>query len=234
MRPHPSILAIVFITLSAPFAVNAYDSSDNVPSVQVNATGTADLRPDFAQVEVEFSISKPKLAEARDALYDSIYKLSQAMNKLGIENDRIDALSVGIEPVYADDNRRITGYLAHKRTRITIRDITKIGLVANSVLEVSGAIGNISDVSFGVDDPRQFESQARDAAMKHANEKAAQLARLASAKLGQPLSISESVGTPIGQVSKEVLFAHIRRGGAAPSINNLKVTVAVSVSYSLL
>jgi uncharacterized protein YggE len=207
-------------------------------SVTVNATGTVEMIPDFATFSVTFQRTRATEKAAREALHESIVKLSEAAQKFGVRSDDITTTNVGIDPIQQNGPYgtppEVTGFRARKATTIKVRDLSRLDAVAEALLDISGDIGRISDITLGVEDSQAFEEKARAMAMAHANRKATQLATNANAELGPPLTLSENIGMPRGQVSKEVLFAHLRQGSRSPVGAALKATITVNVSFGLL
>ncbi len=239
--------ALAAIQLSGCVTVNQADQvssardaqrSRSPSTVVVRERGVIKVKPDIASVSIRFEIEKPTLDEARAALHDAIHKLTASVQGNGLAASDIETANVRIEPKYAErrvhsEPPKIIGYVASKTTLLTVRDLSTLAAVIDGILKGGGSMGGISDVSLSVEDPSGARTKARDKAMRAANATATQLAQLGGVVLGPPLSIQETVEVPSGRLSKEVLFAHIRRSGTTPAVKNIAVAVNVSVTYAL-
>ena len=207
-------------------------------TVVVRERGVIKVKPDIASVSIRFEIEKPTLDEARAALHDAIFKLTASAQGNGLAASDIETSNVRIGPKYAkrvvhSEPPKLIGYVASKTTLLTVRDLSTLAAVIDGVLKGGGSMGGISDVSLSVEDPSGARIKARDKAMRAANATATQLAQLGGVVRGPPLSIQESIEVPSGRLSKEVLFAHIRRSGTTPAVQDIAVAVNVSVTYAL-
>ncbi len=211
-----------------------------VPSagtVSVDAMGKVEIEPDFATLEIRFSRKKPTQEGAREALHRAIIQLSDNLEKFEIVSTDLSFSSVGIKPIieWSADRRtqETVAYEAYKTSNVIIRDLSRLGEVANGVLDVSGDLGNISDITFDVDDSTEFEAQARAIALQKANAKAEQLVDGTTSKIGSIRSLTESIGRPTSLLSKEVLFARINSGHSVRSGAKLYATVRVQMVYDV-
>jgi len=81
------------------------------------------------------------------------------------------------------------GYNISTGLKVKIRDFTKILPIMDAVIQAGAT--RISKVTFTLDEPKKYEARVREKAMKAAEAKALQIAKLSGVKLGKPLSVSE-------------------------------------------
>src|SRR5262249_21296435 len=89
---------------------------------------------------------------------------------------------------------RIVGYEVNNQVEITARDIGKLGVLLDAVVQ-AGA-NQMHNIRFRIDEPEKLMDQARRQAMADARRRAEQLAGEAGVVVGSPLSIQESGALP--------------------------------------
>jgi uncharacterized protein YggE len=107
------------------------------------------------------------------------------------------------------DSLTIKGYRINNTILVNLRDVGKVGTVLAAAL--SAGANEVVDVQFKTTQLRQYRDQARDLAMKAAQEKARDLAGAANAQPGCVLNIDEnelvvlwlSVGRALSTASAE-------------------------------
>jgi uncharacterized protein YggE len=164
---------------------------DTGRSIQVSGTAVVNVMPDrvLIQLGIQSNGRTPQIVEAANSA--TINKIIRAVKKQGVdEKDIVTDLYV-IQPIYDDyDSLHIDGYRIHNIVAITLRDISKV----NKVISVSlGAGANqVVDTEFYLSNLRKYRDQARDLAIKAAQEKAQDLTSAAGAELGCVMSINEN------------------------------------------
>jgi hypothetical protein len=129
--------------------------------------------------------------------------------------------------------QRVTGYEVTNRVTVKIRAIDKTGAIIDAAVEAGGDLVRIDGISFSVDQPDQYYTQARQLAMNDATAKARQLAELAGVALGQATYISESSSGQI--LYPEAFSAEGAALSATTPINpgQTDITVDVQVAYAI-
>jgi uncharacterized protein YggE len=160
-------------------------------TISVSGTAVVNVTPDRAliQLGVQSNGRTPGLTEAANSA--TIYRVIQAVKKIGLEEKDIVTDRYVIDPVYRDyDSLTIEGYRIYNTVAITLRDIDKGNEVIIAAL-TAGA-NQVINVEFYLSDLRTYRDQARELAMIAAGEKAGDLAEAAGAETGCVLSISEN------------------------------------------
>ena len=160
-------------------------------TVQVSGTAVVNVTPDWVliQLGIQSSGKTPQKAEAGNSA--TINAVIRALKGLGIEEKDIVTDWYVIEPIYSNGNSLlIQGYRIDNIVAVTLRDISKVNKVIISALN-AGA-NRVVNVEFYLSDLRKYRDQARDMAMKAAQEKARDLAAAAGAQTGCVMSINEN------------------------------------------
>ncbi len=198
------VCTLVFLLISAGFPSSEVKAAEGNPeppsneatcsterSVQVSGTAVVNVTPDRAliQLGVQSNGRSPQLIETANSA--TVFRVIQAIKKLGVEEKDIVTDRYVIDPVYEDyDSLSIKGYRIYNTVAITLRDID----LANQVIiaALNNGANQVVNVEFYLSDLRKYRDQARDLAMIAAGEKARDLAEAAGAKAGCVLSISEN------------------------------------------
>ena len=197
-----SVLILTLIALGWPtYAVRAASSPEitDLPdsdcntgrSIQVSGTAVVNVIPDrvLIQLGIQSNGRTPQLVEAANSA--TINKIIRAVKAQGVDEKDIVTDMYVIQPLYEDyDSLQIKGYRIYNIVAITLRDISKV----NKIISVSlGAGANqVVDVEFYLSNLRKYRDQARDLAIKAAQEKAQDLTSAAGTKLGCVMNIYEN------------------------------------------
>jgi uncharacterized protein YggE len=196
------ILVLLLVAFGAPnLSVRARSTAqgeneteqvcDNGRSIQVSGTAVVNVTPDrvLIQLGVQSNGSTTQKVEAANS--STINKVLRALKAQGIAEKDIVTDWYVIEPVYESyDSLYIKGYRINNTVAITLRDISKANRVITAALN-AGA-NQVINVEFYLSDLRKYRDQARELAMKAAQEKAGDLASAAGAETGCVMSINEN------------------------------------------
>ena len=176
--------------------------ADNPHTISVSGTGIVTMEPDLATITIGVQNQSKSLATAQGDNTTAINSVTQVLTDGGIDKKDIQTSSYNISPVSKyDDNGNyvgITGYQVSTSLSITVRDITKVGTLLDTV--VTAGANQVLGVSFSVADPSAPASQARKAAVEDARAKADELAQAAGLVVTGVISIQEtSAPTPKSQ-----------------------------------
>lgn len=118
-------------------------------------------------------------------------------------------------------------YRVNNTVEITIRDVPKASRILQAAVD-AGA-NNVWSVSFGIDDTKTLESEARAKAIADARARAEALAKLEGLTLGGVLSVSEVIGR--GPISPMPMFASAvdAKFGGGPALSPGEVTMGMSI-----
>ena len=197
-----SILVLLLVAFSAPnFSAGARSAAqseneteqvcDTGRSVQVSGTAVVNVTPDrvLIQLGVQSNGSTTQKVEAANS--STINKVLRALKAQGIAEKDIVTDWYVIEPVYENyDSLYIKGYRINNMVAVTLRDISKANQVI--VAALNAGANQVINVEFYLSDLRKYRDQARELAMKAAQEKASDLASAAGSETGCVMSINEN------------------------------------------
>jgi hypothetical protein len=174
------------------------------------------------------------VAEAQGNANSSLNAVVQALKNKGVAEQDIATISFSIAPVMNYQSNTIIGYQVSNLVTAKVRKIADTGSIIDAASAAGGNSIRVNSVSFTVDNPVPFMSQARAKAMADAAAKASQLASLGGVKLGAPTYITESS-------TSYVPYPIVYSAGAVPaqtpttsiSPGQTQISVTVQVVYGI-
>jgi uncharacterized protein YggE len=164
---------------------------DSTRSIQVSGVAVVNVAPDRALIKLGVQSNGRSAKEAQANNSATINQVTRALKALGIESKDIATNWYTIEPLYEDyDSLRIKGYRIYNIIEVTIRDVSKTN--GAIVTAFQAGANQVVDVQFYTSELRKYRDQAREAAMKAAQEKADVLAKTAGSGVSCVLSINEN------------------------------------------
>jgi uncharacterized protein YggE len=152
-------------------------------------------RPDQATVGAGVTTTAPTAVEAMRANAAAMDKLIAAAKARGIKAENIQTSGINLSPQYDYNNRgdgqppRFLGYQVSNSVRATTTDIAGIGPLLDALVAAGGT--NIDGPWFAMKDPDAMLVGARGAAIKAADAKAQDYAKLAGFRTAELVAIGE-------------------------------------------
>jgi len=212
-----------------------------IPTFQVRGEGKVYAVPDTA--EIYFSvITEGETTEL--ALDQNSKKMDQVINHLkekGIADKDLKTASFNIRPIYVYETnprtntreRVLSSYEVSNRVEVKIRDLGQVSSIIDGAIR-SGA-NNVSRLEFLIDDEKELKKQAREIAVKEAEERAKELASVLGVKIGRIISFSENDDYYYHPIFREV--ADMAMEGGIPEVpvepGENEITVQVSIEYEI-
>lgn len=238
------IVALTFVftfgAIAGGFSIigNAEDPQAPQKTISVNSEGTIKVKPDMAYINVGVQTENTSSKAAQQENATKMSKVMQVLKDQKIAEADIKTSQYTIYPVesYSEKDQRsyITGYRAINTLEITIRDISKVGAVIDSV--TANDANTVSNIRFTVSEPDKYYLQALENATTKAKAKADVLAKQFGIKIELPSQIIETSGDynpPILYSKMDSLRAGME---AAPvteiSSGELEIRASVSLVYA--
>ncbi|GGX71320.1 SIMPL domain-containing protein [Litorimonas cladophorae] len=210
-------------------------SSASQPTLDVSATGYANVAPDRAIVSAGVVQQGKTAGEAMEANAKLMTAVFAELKSVKIPKSDITTSQLSLQPQYDyRDNKTpvISGYEARNTVTVKSDDIEKIGPMLDAL--VRAGVNNINQVNFTVKDPKSALDTARQEAITEAREKAQNMATAAGVKLGPLMSLNESSG---GQMPQPIMMraaAMESSGFSTPiSAGDQTLSVRVNMSYGI-
>ena len=218
------------VILQTPLTNVAATTSYFNPGVITGGDATVSKRPDIAYINVGVEAQASSASQAQRDLATLANKLIAKAKSLGIPDKEINTSGYSVGPIYSNDGRNITGYQAGISLNLKWHNVDNVGTALDGLVQQGGAT-RIS-VSFGLNDPKAAQAEARSQAIADAKSRATAMAKAAGVQLGQVLRITDQT-----TVSRPPMYELAPVARAADSttvpVGELEVTVQVEVDFAL-
>lgn len=202
----------------------------------VDATGTVQAAPDMATITLGVTNEDAEAAAAMRATSDAVSQVLARLSDMGIEDRDVQTRDLSLSPVWSGrhnpngERPEISGFVASNRVFVRVRDLSQLGQIMDAVIQ-DGA-NDFGGLSFGLQETKPVEEQARAKAVAEAMAKAQQLAQAAGVALGPVQTISErSGGGRPAPMMREMAMADA--GGVPVAGGEISVSVSVSMEFGI-
>ncbi len=170
-----------------------HDMSRNQTNrMTLEGEGRVTVTPDLAKINIGIATESPNVQQAQQENTRTSNQIIDALRRIGIHENDIKTASYSVFPRYdyVEGKSILRGYEVEHLFEVTIRDLTKTGLVYDEAIK-NGA-NRSGAIQFLVSNPEHFYQEALIKAMNNAENKAAVLAKTIGATLHPiPVKITE-------------------------------------------
>ena len=214
-------------------------------SFSVNAEGKVVATPDLSSFN--FSVKTEGGKELNKLQKENTEKMNKAIDFVkskGVEAKDIQTLNYDVQQRYqyypcmdmkACPPPQIVGYTVSQMVVVKIRKFDIIGDLMTGI--VGFGVNDVSGLSFTIDDPTEYQNQARAKAIEKAKAKAEDLAKAGNFKIGKLLSIREGQNYPIAPIRYEKAMLSADMGGGVPALSieagSQDIVVNVVLDYEI-
>ncbi len=204
--------------------------------INVDATGTVQVAPDMATITLGVTNQDAEASVAMKATSDAVAQVLSRLGDMGIEDRDVQTRDLSLSPVWSNRNQQsgqppeITGFVASNRVFVRVRDLSQLGQIMDAVIQ--GGANDFGGLSFGLQDPKPIEVQARAQAVGEATAKAEQLAQAANVTLGPVQTISER-GSGVRPMAEMRALSASDAGGVPVAGGEISVSVSVSMEFEI-
>lgn len=203
-------------------------------NITVSGEGKVVARPDIGQISLSVISDASTVAAAQKDNVDKMNKVTQVMKDAGVKEEDLKTTSYSIMPRYQYTSGRsdIIGYEATQTMDIKVRDLTKVGDILNKA--AAAGANQVGSLNFTFDKPEALQSEARQAAVTQAKQKASDLAASLGVSLGKITGFYENYGgqpTPM-YGGGDGLGKGGGGGGVPPQIQTGQNEIIISVNLT--
>lgn len=234
------VFLMFFITYVWFFGPGKKLSESLTPSrtITISAEGKITVEPDIAKISfsvVSEGVNPKTLAEDNNKKMNSAVSFIKSQ---GVDEKDIKTVEYNLSPRYEYDEKTkktsISGYSLTQSVLVKVRELGKTAEILGGLPELG--INQIGSISFDIDEPEKYLTEARDQAFNKAKTKAGEMAAKNNVRLGKVINFSDYQSGPI-----PYYYDSFGKGGqmetlsSAPSIQpgSREVTVNVSVTYEI-
>jgi uncharacterized protein YggE len=178
-------------TTAAP-AAPAADSMFRATTLNLSGVGEVDVAPDMATISLGVQTEAPTAQAAMQANAQQMTRVMTALNRAGIESRDIQTSNLNLNAQYdyvENQPPRLRGYQASNQVTVKVRDLARLGAAVDAT--VNAGANQINSISFGLNDRSEAENQARQAAVRDLQAKAALYAQATGYRVGRLVTLSE-------------------------------------------
>ncbi|MDZ5471041.1 SIMPL domain-containing protein (plasmid) [Bacillus sp. 31A1R] len=156
---------------------------NTINEIRVTGEGILSVQPDKAEITVGVITENMELVEAQSENSQITTQVIGSLKGLNIAGEDIQTVDYSIFPLYdyIDGKQTFKGYKVEHRLLVTVRDISKVGLVVDTA--VRNGANSISNIRFSVTDSNSLYQQALALALNNAFEKASTIANTIQVRL---------------------------------------------------
>jgi len=234
-------LSVIAVVVASALALVACGETVNIgeggvsQGITVQATGTADVRPDSVRLSITVSV----LAETNDGALSQAADVAAVVREalLGqmIAETDIATQTLSVNPEYSyteSEGQKIVGYRASQVFDVLVRDGDNAGDVVGEVVSRGGETVSINSVTPVVDDATEGATAAREDAVTKARAKAEAYADLLGVELGKVVYLTE-VSSPTNVIVGTKSDAMAESSVPIIDLGTQQVTVTVEVRWRL-
>lgn len=228
---------------SPALSANGSDLHINLNSQQegiwVNGIGEVTAVPDIAVLRLGIDAQAATVSEAQSRAADAMAKVMKALTDNGVATKDIQTQQFSIQKVTRWDKDTqveiVVGYRVTNVVTAKIRNLAKAGATIDAAAAAGGDLTRIDGISFSIDNPTNYQQDARQKALADAGAKAKQMADGTGVKLGKPTFISEnSYYPPPMPITYDKAAGAPAMSETPISPGEMKITVNVQVTYAIL
>ncbi|MBN2378878.1 SIMPL domain-containing protein [candidate division WOR-3 bacterium] len=230
-----AVLAVlVFVSLAGA-------QTDTRSTLYVTGTAEVTVTPDICYLSLAVETFHKEIGQAYTQNNDLTNKVKKAIKEKGVENKDMQTTGFYISPIYDYDDydrQKLIEYSVSHYLTVKIRDLDKVPDILDAAVKAGAT--SVDNVSFTVENPKEYTQEARQEAIKAARKKAEILAQLNGVTLGKPISISEAEPGGYSYYSNYYPQASMaygdfyRNGGGAPlEQGEIKLTHTVYITYEI-
>jgi len=191
------VLVVGMVLLTTSVFAQQTEQSDKPRMITVSGEAVVKVIPDKIVITFGIETWAQDILEAKQKNNKIVRNAMEVMKRNGVleENMKTDFLS--IEPRYENSYRKekFLGFFVRNTLAVTLTETGIFEQVLTDVLQAG--VNHIHGVDFQATELRKYRVQARELALKSAQEKAEMMAAKLGQKIGKPLQINEvTIGTP--------------------------------------
>jgi len=228
-------MKIMKITLGLCVLASLATAEDKSPSKVVRVVGTSEVKvvPDRAVIEVGVEKQDPSASVAKHAEDAAARRILTTLRASGVEEKDVQTTFLSLQPQsYTKKGVRISYFVAAQTMTITVRDLPKLDTLLEALIKAGG--NRIDSIGYETSDLRKYRDQARDLAVKAAQEKAGALAKALGQEIGKAQAIEE---VPESESSVNTRFNSYNAWANSAPAKTLAPSIAVgqkSISASVM
>ena len=229
------VAAVIFANSRPTILVTtgAASTSSSTPDLGILTSGdaTVSVKPDLAIVSAGVDSQQSTASAAQSDLARKASQLVARAKAIGVADRDVTTAGYWIGPVYNSSGQTVTGYRATEQLQLKWHNVDSVGRLLDGIVQQGGATS--VSVSFGLNDPKPAQGQARSLAIGDARSKADAMASAAGVHVGQVLRISDLSASYRPPVPYDVAGAAAAPVPTQVPVGQMDVSVTVEVDFAI-
>jgi len=205
-------------------------------TLNLSAYGEVKAAPDMASISFGVITEAPTADAAMAQNRARMTQVIAALRRGGIAERDIQTSGLNLSPQYAyvqNEQPKLSGYQASNQVTVIVNDLARVGSAIDAV--VAAGANNVGGVTFGLKDPTAAENDARRAAVRAMQAKAALYAQATGYSVGRLITLAEGGG--YNPAPPPILMATMARAEKMDSTpvqpGQMNVRVDITALYEL-
>ena len=208
--------------------------AETVPTLTVTGTGTVESVPDLATVSLGVTTNGATAGAAMAANTEALATVIARLKAAGVEDRDIQTSNLSLNPNWvmnaSGTASEVQGYVANNMVTVRIRALDKTGVVLDAA--IADGANSLNGLSFGLQNPRPQQDEARKKAVADAIAIATLLAEASGTKLGPILSMQE--GSTIEPIPGPMYRSMAEDAPVPVEAGAVDVTAAVTIVFHII
>ncbi|EGN74360.1 hypothetical protein A28LD_2149 [Idiomarina sp. A28L] len=225
-----SFIALVTLMGCGQQHTGAYGPMNNVDSIHVQASGSAQGIPDQALLRFVIVEDGDELGVLKQEVDNTTSTFLDVLSELNVPRENISSWQVEVTPRYnyRDGQQEFLGYRVSRSVNVKLDDIASFDVVIDQALAAD--IGRVEQVRFQVADPAPLYALARADAMAQAWQKAEELAAASNRSIARVQEVIEHGSAP---AVTEGMMVMRSSADSVTEVGQQSLSVSVSVKFIL-
>ncbi len=163
--------------IATPLAANA--NSPTFPHIETIGTSEITVDADIAEISVSVIAEEATASQAKKQADKAVTDFINRLLKAGIDKKAIQSANLQLSPRYVYDNESRSnnkvGYTASRQITITITELDRLNSILDGAL--AEGVNQVNNIQFKSSKQQELAQQARQLAIKDAQQKAQSLAQ---------------------------------------------------------
>lgn len=241
----PTFFPVLAASLMLATTAHADDDNRYVTPRSVSVTGYAEakLAPEQAVISITVHSESKNLDAAKKEQDEKVKKLINLTREMKIDKDDVRTLYANVRPEYEyireTGKQKFRNYALENQIEITVKILDRAGPLMDKLIDAG--FDRIGNLRFELENERKHREALMTEALQQARDKAAKMAEALGAKLGRPLTISESGAynpppMPMGRTMAMAESADMAKSASMPTytpIGVIDIQQTVNVTFEL-
>lgn len=164
---------------------------ENISKIKTVGSAELKVKPDIAHINLIVEANESIKEDAKSMVDEIVSDVYQEALNLNLKKTNIDASNFELYPNYfypKNKPKRFEGYIAKRKVQIDLNNLAILNTLMDRLLKLKNL--KISNINFGVKEPKKYKDRVQNMAIKNAIKNAKTIAKGFHYKLEKVLEIN--------------------------------------------